>query len=108
MRNLWPGCLVLLTAVLSGTCQAQSPAGSPVDPEWKLVANSSVILRARMDVPVEQVEETIKTGKESFVTLRFDVVDTLKGPGTGGLKNVQAVYRSGAESYNPPRRVSLP
>jgi hypothetical protein len=104
MINLWPGCLFLFTAVLSGTSQAPSPAGSPVEPEWRLVANSSLIVRARMVVPVEKVEETIKTGKESFVTLRFDVLDTLKG--TGGLKSVQAVYRSGAESYNPaPKRV---
>src|SRR3954453_15510375 len=103
MRNLWPGCLFLVTAVLSGTSQAQSPAGSPVDPEWQLVANSSLILRARMDVPVGQVDETIKTGKENFVTLRFDVLDSLKGTGTGtvGAKIVKAVYRSGAESYNP-------
>jgi hypothetical protein len=46
-----------------------------------------------MDVPVEKVDETIKTGKESFVTLRFDPLDTLKG--TEGLKRVEAVYRSG-------------
>jgi hypothetical protein len=105
MRNLWLGCLFLVTAVLSGTCQAQSPAGSPVDPEWRLVANSTLILRARMDVPVEKVDETIKTGKESFVTLRFDVLDTLKG--TGGLKSVEAVYRSGAESYNPAPKTVL-
>ena len=59
-----------------------------------------------MDVPVEKVDETIKTGEESFVTLRFDVLDTLKG--TGGLKSVEAIYRSGAESYNPGRRPSLP
>ena len=105
MRNLWPGCLFLVTAVLSGTCQAQSPAGSPVEPEWRLVANSTLILRARMDVPVEKVDETIKTGKESFVTLRFDVLDTLKG--TGGLNSVEAVYRSGAESYNPAPKAVL-
>ena len=67
--------------------------------EWRLVANSQQILRARMAVPVEKVEETIKTGKESFVVLRFDVLETLKG--TGGFKSVEAVYRSGAESYNP-------
>jgi hypothetical protein len=65
----WPGCLFLVTAALSGTCQAQSPAGSPVDPEWRLVANSSLILRARMDVPVEKGDETIKTGEESFARL---------------------------------------
>jgi hypothetical protein len=105
MRNLWPGCLFLVTAVLSGTCQAQSPAGSPIDPEWPLLADSSLILRARMDVPVEKVDETIKTGKESFVTLRFDVLDTIKG--TGGLKSVKAVYRSGAESYNPAPKTVL-
>jgi hypothetical protein len=99
MRNLWSGCLFLVTAVLSGTCQAQSPAGSPVHPEWRLVADSSLILRARMDVPTEKVDETIKTGKESFVTLRFDVLDPLKG--TGDLKSVQAIYRSGAGSYTP-------
>ena len=99
MRNFWLGCLFVVTAVLSGTCRAQSPAGSPVDPEWPLVANSPLILRARMVVPVEKVDETIKTGKESFVTLLFDVLNTLKG--TGGLKSVTAVYRSGAESYNP-------
>ena len=58
-----------------------------------------------MDVPVEKVDETIKTGKESFVTLRFDVLDTLKG--TGGLKSVEAVYRSGAESYNPAPKTVL-
>ena len=70
------------------------------------MANSPLILRARMVVPVEKVDETIKTGKESFVTLLFDVLNTLKG--TGGLKSVTAVYRSGAESYNPRRRASLP
>ena len=105
MRNLWPGCLFLVTAVLSETCQAQSPAGSPIDPEWRLVANSTLILRARMDVPVEKIEETIKTGKESFVTLRFDVLETLKGK--KGLKSVEAVYRSGAESYNPAPKAVL-
>ena len=99
MRNLRPACLFLVAAALSGTCQAQFPAGSPIDPEWRLVADSNLILRARMDVPVEKVDETIKTGKESFVTLRFDVLDPLKG--TGGLKSVQAIYRSGAGSYTP-------
>ena len=58
-----------------------------------------------MDVPVEKIEETIKTGKESFVTLRFDVLETLKGK--KGLKSVEAVYRSGAESYNPAPKAVL-
>ncbi len=60
-----------------------------------------------MDVPVQKVDETIKTGKESFVTLRFDVLDPLKC--TGGLKSVEAVYRSGAGSYTPaPKSVLAP
>ena len=58
-----------------------------------------------MDVPVEKVDETIKTGRESFVTLRFDVLETLKG--TGGSKTVEAVYRSGAESYNAAPKTVL-
>ena len=105
MRILWPGSLLLVTAVLAGTCPAQSPAGSPVNPEWRLVADSTLIIRARMDVPVEKVDETIRTGKESFVTLRFEVRDTLKG--AGGLKSVDAIYRSGAESYNAAPKTVL-
>lgn len=105
MRTLRLFSLLLVTAILSGTCRAQSPAGSPVAPEWRLVANSTLILRARMEVPVEKVDATIKTGKESFVTLRFDVRDTIKG--TRGLKSVEAVYRSSAESYNAAPKTVL-
>jgi hypothetical protein len=55
MRKLWPGCLFLVTAILSGTCQAQSPAGSPVDAEWPLVSNSIIrLMDDRRPLPLKR------------------------------------------------------
>jgi hypothetical protein len=67
--------IILIITVLAFSL----PAGASEHHEWKLIANSSLIITGKIDVPIAAIDQATKTGKHSYVEFKVNNVHTIKG-----------------------------
>jgi hypothetical protein len=99
MGRLLVPAVVLTACMLPAASFGQPPSPSPLDPEWRLVAEADLIVRARLEAPKVQLERAIQTGKGDHELLTLHVAEVVKGP--PGIRTVQCAYWTGPQSYMP-------
>lgn len=89
----------LATGLIPAVCAGQQPSAVPQYDQWKLVAQSTLILKARLTVPVEAVRESFRTGDFSYMTFRAVVTEVLKG--LPALPSVHVRFYTRPSTYAP-------
>jgi len=92
--------LVLVVGLIPSACRAQRPSTAPKYDQWKLVAQSDLILKAELITPVEAISAALASKYHTYVTLRARIGGVLKG-GRPNSAKVEIKYYTKPESYSP-------
>jgi hypothetical protein len=96
--------VALGTGLLPGVCTGQQPSAIPLYDDWKLVAQSHLILKAWLIAPVDAIRHSIKSRDHSYVTLQATGVTALKGKLDSPIAAIR--YHTGPTDYDPsPQRI---
>src|SRR4051812_18671557 len=99
MGRLLVPAVVLTACMLPAASFGQPTNPSPLDPEWRLVAEADWIVRARLEVPKGELDDAIRTGKGDHNRIKLHVIEVIKG--NIGIGPVECVYWSGGEDFTP-------
>jgi hypothetical protein len=105
MGKLRGAAVILVAWMLPAVSFGQPLSPSPLDPEWRLVAEADYIVRARLEVPKGELDNAIRTGKGDHNRIKLHVIEVIKG--SIGVGPIECVYWSGGEDYTPSPRAVL-
>jgi hypothetical protein len=85
----------------------QAPSPVPLDPDWRLVANSVWIVQARLQVPRDEIERDIRTGEGNLVELTLHPVEIIKRPtGDPDFEFAKCLYWTGPQNdFESPKEI---
>src|SRR5262249_49606029 len=80
-------------------CVGQQPSATPRWDGWKLVAQSDLIIRAKLIAPVQEIRAALTSKQYDYLTLHARIVGVVKGTPTPG--EVAIRYHTEPASYSP-------
>jgi hypothetical protein len=110
-RSLGASLLLTVLALLIGLRPAagegQEPSPAPKYEDWRLVAESDLILRAHLTVPVEAIRASVAAENYAYLTLRAWIVEVLKGKPNATAVEVRYFTRPNSYSPSPQAVIDL-
>jgi hypothetical protein len=100
MRRALVPAFALVIWIMPTASSGQAPSPTPFDPDWHLVADSAWIVRARLEVPRDKLEQAIQNGQGDHVLLKFDPAEIIKRPpGDPDVEIGGCTYWTGPQEY---------
>jgi hypothetical protein len=83
------------------------PRKTPLYSDWRLVAQSDMIVQGRLRVPVASLRAALRANKREYIPVRLDVTRVLKGKPETRTLAVQIYSAGNSNDVSPQKVISL-